>query len=179
MLIQKSIAEGKLGISYTTFYNWAAKLGIKLVTKIDSKGKSSYIEMEDLKRMADAMWKPLELDADASAREDALKGEWQGNNTEVVQAQMQEIKQENFALQLKVQQQEESLKANNEVISLYKEQTQQLQNQQQNAQWQINIMYVQLIKSSNRATAFLIACIALWVILVLFIGLVVWGKLRF
>jgi len=86
---------------------------------------------------------------------------------------LQEIKEEKFTLQLKIKEQEEALKANNEVISLYKEQTQQLQNQQQQAQSQFNVLYLQIIKVSNRAMAFLIACIAMAVILALFIGLIV------
>lgn len=92
---------------------------------------------------------------------------------------IQQIQQENFTLQLKISQQEESIKANNEVITLYKEQTQQLQNGLQQAQSQFNLMYVQLIKASNKATAFLIASIALTILLLLFIGLVVRGKLKF
>lgn len=172
MQIPKSEAERILGVSYTTFYNWVNKLGIELVTKIDSRGKSSYIEREDLKKLASAMGKTIE---EQTSREEVVTsgGEKQDNgqtkNGAEQDDKLEQIQQENFSLQLKVQQQAESLKANNEVITLYKEQTQQLQHQQVQYQSQFNMMYLQLIKASNRATAFLIASIALAVILVVFI----------
>ncbi|WP_170857265.1 hypothetical protein [Chryseobacterium limigenitum] len=47
-------------MSSTTLYNRANKLNIKFINKVDSKGKSSYLNRDDLKKMADAMGKPLE-----------------------------------------------------------------------------------------------------------------------
>ena len=52
MEIQKSEAEKLLDVSSTTFYNWVNKLEIKLITKIDGKGKSSFILQSDLEKMA-------------------------------------------------------------------------------------------------------------------------------
>lgn len=60
MEIQKSEAERMLGVSYTTFYSYVNKLGIKLIAKTDSRGKSSYIERSDLEKIAKAMGKTLE-----------------------------------------------------------------------------------------------------------------------
>ncbi|HAO07997.1 MAG TPA: hypothetical protein DCQ50_13685 [Chryseobacterium sp.] len=60
MEISKAEAERMLGVSSTTLYNRANKLNIKFINKVDSKGKSSYLNRDDLKKMADAMGKPLE-----------------------------------------------------------------------------------------------------------------------
>lgn len=181
MQIAKSEAERILGVSYTTFYNWVNKLWIELITKIDTRGKSSYIEWEDLQRMATAMGKSIE--EESANRESESKKETP-REQEITNGagdddKIQQIQQENFTLQLKIQQQAESLKANHEVITLYKEQTQQLQNGLQQAQSQFNVMYLQLIKASNKATGFLIASISLTLLLFLFIGLVARGKLKF
>ncbi len=60
MQIHKSEAERMLGVSATTFYNRVNRLGITLITKIDSKGKSSYLERADIEKMATAMGKKIE-----------------------------------------------------------------------------------------------------------------------
>lgn len=181
MQIAKSEAERILGVSYTTFYNWVNKLGIELITKIDTRGKSSYINWEDLQKMATAMGKSIEEQSEKidGTPQKQIQQDQQNKNGAEQDDKIKEIQQENFTLQLRIQQQEESLKANNEVITLYKEQTQQLQNGLQQAQSQFNMMYLQLIKASNKATAFLIASIALALLLILFIGLVIRGKLKF
>ena len=182
MQIQKSEAERILGVSYTTFYNWVNKLWIELITKIDSRGKSSYIEWEDLQKLARAMGKsiePVEPAKESESKTQTPNEQDIKNGAVGDDVKIQQIQQENFTLQLKVSQQEESLKANNEVITLYKEQTQQLQNGLQQAQSQFNMMYLQLIKASNKATGFLIASISMGVLLLLFITLSVLWKLKF
>lgn len=65
-----------------------------------------------------------------------------------------EIIKENFNLQLKVKEQEEAIKSNNEIISLYKDHNTQLQSQQQQAQTQVNTLYLQIIQITNKATAY-------------------------
>lgn len=60
MEISKAEAERMLSVSSTTLYNRANKLNIKFINKVDSKGKSSYLNRDDLKKMADAMGKTLE-----------------------------------------------------------------------------------------------------------------------
>lgn len=121
---------------------------------------------------------PIEPAKESESKKETTKEQETTNGAEQ-DDKIQQIQQENFSLQLKVRQQEESLKANNEVITLYKEQTQQLQNGLQQAQSQFNMMYLQLIKASNKATGFLIASIAITILLLLFIGLVARGKLKF
>ena len=131
--------------------------------------------------MATAMGKSIEGESankESESKKETPKEQEITNGAEQ-EDKIQQIQQENFTLQLKIRQQEESLKANNEVITLYKEQTQQLQNGLQQAQSQFNMMYLQMIKTSNKATGFLIASIALTILLVLFIGLVARGKLKF
>jgi hypothetical protein len=80
-----------------------------------------------------------------------------------------EIIKENFTLQLKVKEQEEAIKSNNEIISLYKDHNTQLQSQQQQAQSQVNTLYLQIIQTTNKATAYGISAIALFVILILIV----------
>ncbi len=80
-----------------------------------------------------------------------------------------EIIKENFTLQLKVKEQEEAIKSSNEIISLYKDHNTQLQTQQQQAQAQVNNLYLQIIKTTNKATAYGISAIALFVILLLIV----------
>lgn len=65
------------------------------------------------------------------------------------------------------------------MVDFYKEQSTVLLTQQQDAKTQINTMYLQMIKVTNKATAFGVTAIALGVILIVFIVLVVLGKLQF
>ena len=178
MEISKAEAERMLGVSSTTLYNWANKLNIKFINKVDSKGKSSYLNRDDLKRMADAMGKPLE------SKTESVTNDWQPptDNHQPNRAEewvATEIKQENFMLQLKVKEQEEVIKSNYEVINIYKENNLQLQNNQQEAKNQIQEMYGQLLGVSNKATTYFIIAIAVTVILVLFVVLVATGNLKF
>lgn len=76
-------------------------------------------------------------------------------------------------LQLKIREKEEELKASKELVNVYKDQNQQLLSQRQVARSEFQTMNTNLIKTNNKATAFRVACIALAVILVLFVGLVV------
>lgn len=109
--------------------------------------------------MADAMGKKLE-----SEKEHENKNEFQRPAEESMDS---EIIKENFTLQLKVKEQEEAIKSNNEIISLYKDHNTQLQNQQQQAQAQVNNLYLQIIQTTNKATAYGISAIALFIILIL------------
>ncbi|MDO3425506.1 hypothetical protein QWT87_11455 [Chryseobacterium sp. APV1] len=63
MEISKAEAERMLGVSSTTLYNRANKLNIKFINKVDSKGKSSYLNRDDLKKMGNAMGKPLKKES--------------------------------------------------------------------------------------------------------------------
>jgi len=81
-------------------------------------------------------------------------------------------KHENFLLQLQIKEKDEALKASKEVIDLYKEQNESLKVQFQQGQQQFQIVYSNLLKASNRATAYLIVCIALTVVMALFIVLI-------
>lgn len=173
MPIPKSEAERTLWVSWTTFYTYVKKLGIELIIKVDSKGKSSYIAPSDLQRMADAMGKKLEPE---NTKEPESKNESQRPAEE---SKDSEIIKENFTLQLKVKEQEEAIKSNNEIISLYKDHNTQLQTQQQQAQAQVNNLYLQIIQTTNKATAYGISAIALFIILILVVWLVVFWKLQF
>lgn len=140
------------------------KLGIELIIKVDSKGKSSFIAQNDLQRMADAMGKTLVTPASTQTE----------NNNEtpsrgVGDAKDNEMVQQNFMLQLKIKEQEEVIKSSNELLSMYKEQNNHLQTQQQQAQSQVNGLYLQIIQTTNKATAYGISAIALFVILILMV----------
>lgn len=174
MPIPKSEAERTLWVSSTTFYTYVKKLGIELIIKVDSKGKSSYIAPSDLQRMADAMGKKFESE---KTKEPEAKNESQNRAAE--ESKDNEIIKENFTLQLKVKEQEEAIKSNNEIITLYKDHNTQLQTQQQQAQTQVNNLYLQIIKTTNKATAYGISAIALFIILILVVWLVVFWKLQF
>lgn len=168
MSIPKSEAERTLGVSSTTFYSYVKKLGINLITKVDSKGKSSFITQNDLQRMADAMGKSLQT---PDIEKDPEKH--QTKNSPAEESKESEIIQQNFMLQLKVKEQEEVIKSSNELLNIYKEQNNHLQTQQQQAQSQVNGLYLQIIQTTNRATAYGITAIAMLVILVLIVSLVV------
>lgn len=164
MPIPKSEAERALGVSSTTFYSYVKKLGIELITKVDSKGKSSYITPNDLQKMAEAMGKKLETQ---NTKEPELKNEVQNKPAE--ESKDNEIVQQNFMLQIKVKEQEEVIKSSNELINIYKEQNNHLQTQQQQAQSQVNGLYLQIIQTTNKATAYGISAIAMFVILILIV----------
>lgn len=168
MSIPKSEAERTLGVSSTTFYSYVKKLGINLITKVDSKGKSSFITQNDLQRIADAMGKSLQVQ---SMDKDPEKH--QTKNIRAEESKESEIIQQNFMLQLKVKEQEEVIKSSNELLNIYKEQNNHLQTQQQQAQSQVNGLYLQIIQTTNKATAYGITAIAMLVILVLIVSLVV------
>lgn len=57
--IHRAEAERMLGVSSSTMYNRANKLGIGFINEITSVGKCSYVRWEDLEKMAKAMGKPL------------------------------------------------------------------------------------------------------------------------
>ena len=87
-------------------------------------------------------------------------------------------KEEHFDLMVKIKEQEQQLITKGEMVDFYKEQSTVLLTQQQDAKTQINTMYLQMIKVTNKATAFGVTAIALGVILIVFIVLVVLGKLQ-
>ena len=176
MEISKAQAERTLGVSSTTLYNWANKLDIKFITKVDSKGKSSYLLYEDLKKMATAMGKTLQDEGQEITQE---KKENQVQNKTAEESENNEKVQQNFMLQLKVKEQEETIKSNNEIINFYKESNTQLQVNTQEAKTQINSMYGQMLVISNKATTYFIITIGLALLLVLFVVLVVLGFLKF
>ncbi|WP_300063058.1 hypothetical protein [Flavobacterium sp.] len=167
-MIPKSEAERALGVSSTTFYSYVKKLKIQLLTKVDSKGKSSYINPQDLEKMAQAMGKVIE-----STNSQSKQGSDEHQSNPQEEFKENEIVKENFNLQLKVKEQEEVIKSSNELLSLYKEQNNHLQTQQQQAQSQVNHLYLQIIQTTNKATAYGISAIALLVILILVVTLAV------
>lgn len=180
MQVSKTDAETMLDVSYTTFYNRVKKLKVTMITKVDYEGKRSYIEMSDLQKIAEAMGKPLGPIPTWEEKESRPENEGNENkNGAVAQAEIQIEQQEIFWLQLKIKEKDEALKASNEFISFYKNENEELKMQEQQRQSQFQAMYWQFIVISNKATAFRIACIALAIILILFVGLVVLGKLRF
>jgi hypothetical protein len=168
MQIQKSEAERLLGVSYTTFYSYVNKLWIQLISKTDSRGKSSFIEWTDLEQMAKAMGKTLVEEAPNETSKQA-KSEVEESN---------EYVQEKFNLQLKIKEQEETIRSSNEMLHIYKEQSSVLQEQQKLAQEKVNTLYLQIIQTSNLATTYKISAIALLVLLLTFVGLSVFGLLQ-
>lgn len=146
MEIQKSEAEKLLDVSSTTFYNRVNKLDIKLLNKIDAKGKSSFILQTDLEKMALAMGKDIHP-------EEPVKKE-QTQESKAEESASAKKKEDQFELLLKVKQQEEQIKSSTEMVNFYKEQSTVLLTQQQEAKSQINTMYLQMIKVTNRSTAF-------------------------
>lgn len=173
MEISKSEAERLLGVSSTTLYNRANKLNIKFINKVDSKGKSSYIAQSDLEKMAEAMGKPLKKEStpekEESKTESRVAEEWDA----------QEFVQEKFMLQLKIKEQEEEIKSNNQIIEFYKENNSQLLMNQQEAKNQITTMYWEMLGISKKATTYYIISIAVSVVLLLFVVLVATGNLKF
>ncbi len=77
--------------------------------------------------------------------------------------------EEKINLQLKIKEQEETIRSNNEIISIYKEQSSMLQTQQQQAQEKVNNLYLQIITTTNKATAYGIAAIGFGVLLLTFV----------
>lgn len=128
MEISKAEAERLLGVSATTLYNRANKMNIKFINKVDSKGKSSYLNQDDLKKMAEAMGKTLKTESTPEKKKP---------KTENRGAEESEDPQQHFMLQLKIKEQEEVIKSNNQMIEFYKEQNGKLQNFQQQAQIQM------------------------------------------
>ncbi len=118
--------------------------------------------------MAQAMGKNLQYQNDNSPQ---TQNETQNKSAE--ESRDNEIIQQNFSLQLKVKEQEEVIKSSNELLNIYKEQNNHLQTQQQQAQSQVNGLYLQIIQTTNKATAYGITAIAMFVILILIVSLVV------
>ena len=171
MEIQKSEAEKLLDVSSTTFYNWVNKLKIQLINKVDGKGNRSYILQTDLEKMATEMGKTIN-------KEEPVKKE-QVPVPKAEESASSKKKEEQFDLMVKIKEQEQQLINKWEMVDFYKEQSTVLLTQQQDAKTQINTMYLQMIKVTNKATAFGVTAIALGVILIVFIVLVVLGKLQF
>lgn len=103
----------------------------------------------------------------------------QSENNKPEESENHEKANQTFILQLKVKEQEETIKSNTEIINFYKESNTQLQVNQQEAKNQINSMYGQMLVLSNKATANFIIAISLGIVLVLFVVLVVLGFLKF
>jgi molecular chaperone GrpE (heat shock protein) len=114
------------------------------------------------------MGKKLESQNDLDAPESKPTHN-ESQNRAAEESKDNEIIKENFTLQLKVKEQEEAIKSSNEIISLYKDHNAQLQTQQQQAQGQVNNLYLQIIQTTNKATAYGISAIALFVILILIV----------
>lgn len=173
MEISKSEAERLLGVSSTTLYNRANKMNIKFINKVDSKGKSSYIAQSDLEKMAEAMGKPLKKES--TPKKEDSKTESRGAE----EWDAQEFVQEKFMLQLKIKEQEEEIKSNNQIIEFYKENNSQLLMNQQEAKNQITTMYWEMLGISKKATTYYIISIAVSVVLLLFVVLVATENLKF
>ncbi|MCQ4138781.1 hypothetical protein [Chryseobacterium sp. EO14] len=75
-------------------------------------------------------------------------------------------------LQLKIKEQAEEIKSNNQIIEFYKENNSQLLMNQQEAKNQINEMYGQMLGISKKATTYYIISIAVSIVLLLFVILV-------
>lgn len=173
MEISKSEAERLLGVSSTTLYNRANKMNIKFINKVDSKGKSSYLVQSDLEKMAEAMGKTLKTES--APEKEYPKTESRGAE----EWEAQEFVQEKFMLQLKIKEQEEEIKSNNQIIEFYKENNSQLLMNQQEAKNQITTMYWEMLGISKKATTYYIISIAVSVVLLLFVVLVATGNLKF
>ena len=99
-------------------------------------------------------------------------------NTSQVE-EWQQIKEENFSLKLKSKEQDEIIKSKEQLIALYKDQQQTMQNQRNNAQIEFRGLYDKYVKSSNKATAFVIISFALLTLLILLLLLIGFKKLQF
>lgn len=139
--------------------------------KLLDVSSTTYILQTDLEKMASAMGKKIR-------NEEPVKKE-QAPEPKAEESASFKKKEEQFDLMVKVKQQEEQIKSSTEIANFYKEQSTVLLTQQQEAKTQINTMYLQMIKVTNKATAFGVTAIALGVILIVFIVLVVLGKLQF
>lgn len=171
MEILKSEALQLLDVSSTTFYKRVNRLGIEMINKMDAGWNRSFILQSDLEKIASAMGKTIH-------KEEPVKKE------QVAQAKAEESapakkKEEQFDLLLKVKQQEEQIKSSTEMVNFYKEQSTVLLTQQQETKTQINNMYVQMIRISNKSIAFWVTAIALAVLFIGFVVLVALGKLQF
>lgn len=171
MEILKSEALQLLDVSSTTFYKRVNKLGIQMINKWDLNGNRSYILQSDLERMALAMDKTIR-------KEEPAKKE-QAPQTKAEESTSSKKQEEQFDLMIKIKQQEEQIKTSTEMADFYKQQSTVLLTQQQEAKTQINTMYLQMIKVTNKATAFGVTAIALAVLFIWFVVLVALGKLQF
>lgn len=171
MEILKSEAEKLLDVSSTTFYKRVNKLGIEMISKWDANGKRSYILQSDFDKMALAMGKSIR-------KEEPAKKE-QTPQAKAEESAPSKKKEEQFDLMVKIKEQEQQLITKWEMVDFYKEQSTVLLTQQQEAKTQINTMYLQMIKVTNKATAFGVTAIALGVLFIWFVVLVALGKLQF
>lgn len=192
-------AERMLGITSPTFYKRVNKVGIQLIARSDSGGKSTYIREEDLKKLSETFGKPIpELGTGNSPYSEPGKSNYhKAEESE----QLSTVIQENFALQLQVKVKEEELKASQQLIAAYREErasmyTQRSQERERlqgqwsqererlHEQWnqkeeEWSSLNKNYLKTSNRATAFMIASIALILVLMIFTALVVLKKIQF
>lgn len=109
--------------------------------------------------MASAMGKTIQWDQ-------TPKEKTSENANPVEESAPSKKKEEHFDLMIKIKQQEEQIKSSTEMVDFYKQQSTVLLTQQQEAKTQINTMYLQMIKVTNKATAFGVTAIALAVLFI-------------
>jgi len=170
MEYSKSEAEMILGISSTTFYKLVKNLGIQPINRITDKGKSTFISQADLDKMIQANTKTASHNPNRTP---------QGKINSQQAEEWEQIKEENFTLRLKSKEQDEIIKSKEQLIALYKDQQQTMQNQRNNAQQEFRGLYDKYVKSTNKATAFIITSFALLILLILLVLLIGFKKLQF
>lgn len=148
----KADAERLLDISQTTFYKWSKNLGIKLISKINERGKSVYITEEDLQKMAKALGKDQLLFGKNQSQNDKST---EAEESESRQSEPhQEILQQNYDLQIKIKEKEAELKTSQWAIKVIQEQNQELRGQRDDVQHRHSELNEKYVKISIRATAF-------------------------
>lgn len=99
-------------------------------------------------------------------RDQTPKEKTSENASPVEESASSKKQEDKFDLMIKIKQQEEQIKTSTEMADFYKQQSTVLLTQQQEAKTQINTMYLQMIKVTNKATAFGVTAIALAVLFI-------------
>lgn len=157
--IHRTEAERLLGVSDSTVYNWANKLGISFISRTNAQGKTSFLRWEDLETMAKAMGKSLQQPQAEESQPFATADT--ATASQPNSADTQEWVTEKVQLELQLAKQEETIKGNDQVIQTFQQQNQYLQTQVQTEQHQKSNLFQELVKAKTQATAFLVASIAL------------------
>lgn len=175
-------AQAMLGIGNTSFYKYVKSLNIQMRTQINDKGKVSYIRVEDFERIMQKLGKTKEdliQNSQYNQPSTSFNSHASKTNPEAEEWEVQEFVQEKFMLQLKIKEQAEEIKSNNQIIEFYKENNSQLMMNQQEAKNQITAMYWEMLGISKKATTYYIISIAVSIVLLLFVILVATWNLKF